>query len=84
MSKSKFIPLPEHPAIVRCYICKREFPIVNMLNIGQGKFRCKTHRQSTILKATVPKVDTSVPKTNTGRKWIITIPSMVVEIKEEI
>lgn len=52
MSRSKFIPLPEHPATVKCAVCGKEKPTDTMLNIGSGLFRCKSHKQSTILKAT--------------------------------
>ncbi len=64
--KSKFIPLPEHPAMVKCAVCGKEKPTETMLNIGNGVFRCKKHRQSTVLKAgtIVPKNDMSTPCTH--------------------
>jgi hypothetical protein len=70
MSKSKFIPLSEHPAIVKCYVCGKEFPSADMLNIGNSTFRCKKHRQSTIMKASAPSTHAG----NVGKKtWKIDI-----------
>jgi hypothetical protein len=76
--KSKFIPLPEHPATVKCAVtkCGKVRPIAEMLHIGNGIFACKEHRASTrmkgiprqndVLKAgtIVPKNDMSTPCTH--------------------
>ena len=56
MRKSKFIPLPEHPATVKCAVCGKEKPTETMLNIGNGVFRCKKHRASTVAKAAIAKI----------------------------
>jgi len=69
MSKSKFIPLPEHPATVKCYICGKDKPTDTMLNIGNGQFRCTTHRTSTICKAMTSTHPDNVAK----KRWKIDV-----------
>jgi hypothetical protein len=32
-------------------VCGKDRPTADMLNIGNGIFRCKNHRQSSVLKA---------------------------------
>jgi len=52
MSRNKFIPLPEHPPIVKCAVtkCGKERPLAEMINLGNNVFACKTHRASTRMK----------------------------------
>jgi len=69
MSKSKFIPLPDHPAMVKCYVCGKDKPTDTMLNVGSGLFRCKSHKQSTILKATTCTHHDNVSK----KRWKIDV-----------
>jgi len=88
MSRSKYIPLPDHPDTVKCAVCGKEKPTETMLNIGNGVFRCKKHRQSTVLKAgtIVPKNDMSTPCThddNVGKKtykFNMTIQGTIEEV----
>jgi hypothetical protein len=44
-------------------------------------FRCKSHRQATILKAGNGRINHETSQ-SAKRSWIITIPAMVIEIKE--
>jgi len=79
MSRSKYIPLPDHPDTVKCAVCGKEKPTETMLNIGNGVFRCKKHRQSTVLKAgtIVPKNDMPTPCTHpdnvSKKRWKIDV-----------
>ena len=77
MRKSKLIDLPEHADEQTCYVCGKKGNIKDMINVGDGTFRHKNHRQSTILRM---KSEISA---KTGRRtWIITIPEITIEVKE--
>ena len=79
--KKKFIELPQPPTSVTCHICHKEQPMDKLLNLGNGVFRCKSHRQATILKAGNSKInhETAQPA---KRSWIITIPAMTIRVEE--
>ncbi len=78
MRKSKLIDLPTYADEQTCYVCGKKGNIRNMINVGDGTFRHRHHRQSTILKATPPTHADNVSK----KRWIITIPEIRIEVKE--
>jgi len=89
MPKSKFIPLPEHPAIVKCAVvkCGKERPIAEMLNLGNGIFACKTHRASTRMKG-IPKQNVmSTPSTHaenvSKRTYNVSMTITIEEVTNE-
>ena len=77
MARSKFIPLPDHPAMVKCAVtkCGRVRPIAEMLNLGNNIFACKTHRASTRMKGIPRQNDMSPPCTHpdnvSKKRWKI-------------